>query len=46
VWIALARSGAATQAWRFSLPGDRAAVRNATVGHALGRLLRAAQSPP
>lgn len=46
VWIALARTGAATQAWRLSLPGDRAAVRRATVGHALGRLLRAAQRPP
>jgi nicotinamide-nucleotide amidase len=46
VWLALARSGVPTQAWRLSLPGDRAAVRSATVGHALGRLLRAAQRPP
>lgn len=39
VWLALARSDAPTQAWRLQLPGDRAAVREATV-HAALRALR------
>ena len=36
VWLALAWRGAPTaQAWRLQLDGDRAAVRRATVAHAL-----------
>ena len=39
VWLALARRGGATEAERLQLAGDRAAVREQTVQHALRRLL-------
>ena len=42
VWLALAGSGFATQAWRLQLDGDRAAVRHATVVAALQALRRSA----
>ena len=38
VWLAWAAPGAATQAELLTLPGDRAAVREQTVMHALQRL--------
>jgi len=41
VWIAVACTGRATWAGREVWPGDRAAVREAAVGEALGRLLDA-----
>ena len=43
VWLALAQIGAAAEAERLVLPGDRAAVREQTVQHALHRLLARAQ---
>ena len=39
VWLALARRGGTTEAERLQLDGDRAAVREQTVQHALRRLL-------
>lgn len=39
VWLAVARQGAAAQVERLQLHGDRAAVREQTVRHALQRLL-------
>jgi len=42
VWLALARVGAAAQAELLTLAGDRAAVREQTVRHALQRLLEMA----
>jgi len=42
VWLALARQGAATHSELLALAGDRAAVREQTVQHALARLLGAA----
>jgi nicotinamide-nucleotide amidase len=39
VWLAIARRGAATQAERLQLSGDRAAVRATTVEIALRRLI-------
>lgn len=39
VWLALARRGEAARAERLQLAGDRAAVREQTVSHALARLL-------
>ena len=38
VWLALARAGAAAQVELLTLAGDRAAVREQTVRHALQRL--------
>ena len=43
VWLALAQVGAAAEAELLVLPGDRAAVREQTVHHALHRLLTHAQ---
>lgn len=43
VWLALAGPGP-TSAERLQLPGDRSAVREATVARALQRLLSAAQA--
>jgi nicotinamide-nucleotide amidase len=40
VWFGLATRGAPTQAERLVLPGDRSAVRRATVLHALAMLGR------
>lgn len=40
VWLALARAADDVQAWRLQLPGDRAAVRHATVVAALQALRR------
>ena len=42
VWVALAQAGQPTQAELLNLSGDRAAVREQTVGHALQRLLERA----
>ncbi len=42
VWLALAQAGSATQAELLNLGGDRAAVREQTVQHALTRLLERA----
>ncbi len=42
VWFGLARRGGATRAESRIFPGDRAAVREATVVHALALLTRAA----
>ena len=42
VWLALARRGSATHAELLQLGGDRAAVREQTVQHALAQLLAAA----
>ena len=42
VWLALAQVGQPTQAELLNLSGDRAAVREQTVGHALQRLLERA----
>ena len=39
VWLALSRDDAPVQAWRLQLPGDRAAVRLATVRAALEALI-------
>ena len=39
VWLALAQAGSAAEAEVLVLPGDRAAVREQTVHHALQRLL-------
>jgi nicotinamide-nucleotide amidase len=39
VWLALARRGHSASAELLQLPGDRAAVRAATVHHALARLV-------
>ena len=44
VWLAWGRAGA-VQAERLQLPGDRDAVRGATVAAALQRLAEAAESP-
>ena len=44
VWLAIAQRGAATQAERLQLSGDRAAVRAVTVELALQRLLGAAKA--
>jgi len=41
VWFALAQAGAPAQAERLQLSGDRTAVREQTVAHALTRLLEA-----
>ncbi|MFO1326184.1 MAG: CinA family protein [Rubrivivax sp.] len=38
VWLALARDDGPVRAWRLQLPGDRAAVRQATVRAALEAL--------
>jgi nicotinamide-nucleotide amidase len=43
VWLALARKGAKTASERHVFPGDRAAVRRATVARALALLDAAAQ---
>lgn len=40
VWFAWARRGGTTEAEQMRFPGDRDAVRRATVAHALDRLLR------
>ena len=45
VWLAWARRGQPPGACRLQLQGDRAAIREATVVHALGRLLRLLESP-
>jgi nicotinamide-nucleotide amidase len=42
VWVALAQAGQPTQAELLNLSGDRAAVREQTVEHALKRLLERA----
>ena len=42
VWLALARRGGAVQSELLTLMGDRSAVREQTVQHALARLLGAA----
>ena len=42
VWLALAQRGAATRSELLQLGGDRSAVREQTVQHALARLLVAA----
>lgn len=42
VWLALAQRGSATRGELLQLGGDRAAVREQTVQHALARLLGAA----
>jgi len=42
VWLALAQAGQPTQAELLNLSGDRAAVREQTVQHALQRLLERA----
>jgi len=42
VWLAIARRGGATQARLLQLPGDRAAVRHATLVQALDALIAAA----
>ena len=42
VWLALAQRGAATRSELLQLGGDRSAVREQTVQHALARLLGAA----
>ena len=42
VWFGLARRGGATRAESRIFPGDRTAVREATVAHALALLTRAA----
>ena len=39
VWLAVARRGEAPQALRLQLPGDRSAVREATVREALSQLM-------
>jgi len=44
VWMALARSGAATRSELLQLSGDRRAIREQTVRAALARLLEAAQT--
>jgi nicotinamide-nucleotide amidase len=44
VWLAVARRGAATSSERLQLPGDRAAVRDATAVHALQRALALSQA--
>ncbi|MDB5999166.1 MAG: competence/damage-inducible protein CinA C-terminal domain [Rhizobacter sp.] len=44
VWLALAGVGLSSQAVRLQLAGDRAAVRNQTVAHALRLLLEACRS--
>lgn len=44
VWLALARRGGAVRSELLTLGGDRAAVREQTVQHALARLLGAAAS--
>lgn len=44
VWLGLARRGGATHSELLQLGGDRAAVREQTVQHALARLLGAASS--
>ncbi len=45
VWLALARRGAPAQAERLQLGGDRGAVREQTVRHALARLRQEAELP-
>lgn len=40
VWFAWARRGGTTEAEQMRFPGDRDAVRRATVAHALDRVLR------
>jgi nicotinamide-nucleotide amidase len=44
VWLAWARSGRPTQSELLKLDGDRRAIRERTVQHALQRLLDAAQA--
>jgi nicotinamide-nucleotide amidase len=44
VWLALARAGRATRAELLKLDGDRRAIREQTVQHALQRLLDAARA--
>ncbi|HKW83509.1 MAG TPA: CinA family protein [Burkholderiaceae bacterium] len=44
VWLALARTGRATRAELLKLDGDRRAIRERTVQHALQRLLDAARA--
>lgn len=39
VWLATAREGHPAEAWLLHLPGDRAAVRDATVAEAIRRLI-------
>ena len=43
VWFGLAVRGGADMTERLVFPGDRAAVRSATVAHALAMLMRAAR---
>lgn len=45
VWLAIATRGGWQEAVRLNLPGDRTAVRHATVQEALRRLLPVAQEP-
>jgi nicotinamide-nucleotide amidase len=45
VWMALAREGAPTRAARFVFPGDRAAVREATVLQAFSMLRESLRDP-
>lgn len=45
VWVAVARRGDAANAELLRLHGDRAAIREQTVEHALQRLLAVASSP-
>jgi nicotinamide-nucleotide amidase len=44
VWLAVARRGEAPQALRLQLPGDRSAVREATVREALSQLMALTRS--
>ena len=44
VWLAVARRNGPAQAWRLQWPGDRHAVRMATVQEALRRLIEACES--
>jgi len=44
VWMALARTGAATRSELLQLSGDRRAIREQTVRSALARLVEAARS--
>ena len=45
VWLAVALRDGSTQTWRLQWPGDRHAVREATVQEALWRLIQACQGP-
>lgn len=45
VWLAVALRDGSTQTWRLQWPGDRHAVREATVREALLRLIQACPAP-